>query len=58
MDFYGIISLIYALLFVGVYYTIRLGVPQISKVGPGFKQAFGGIFKKEKMKVQMEMQME
>lgn len=38
--------LIYALLGVGIYYTIRLGVPQISKVGEGFKQAFGGIFKK------------
>lgn len=40
--------LIYALLFVGIYYTIRLGVPQLSKIGPGFKQAFGGIFKKDK----------
>lgn len=38
--------LIYALMITGIYYTIRLGVPQISKVGPGFKQAFGGIFKK------------
>ena len=42
--------LIYALGLVGVYYTIRLGVPQISKIGGGFKQAFGGIFKKEKGK--------
>ena len=40
--------LIYALGLVGVYYTIRLGVPQISKIGPGFKQAFGGMFKKDK----------
>ncbi|CAK7060928.1 alanine/glycine:cation symporter family protein [Tissierella carlieri] len=40
--------LIYALLFIGIYYTFRLGVPQISKVGAGFKQAFGGIFKKDK----------
>ncbi len=40
--------LIYALGIVGVYYTIRLGVPQISKVGAGFKQAFGGVFKKDK----------
>lgn len=39
--------LIFALLIVGVYYTIRLGIPQISKVGPGFKQAFGGVFKKK-----------
>ncbi len=42
--------LIYALGIVGVYYTIRLGVPQISKIGTGFKQAFGGIFKKDKSK--------
>lgn len=40
--------LIYALSFIGIYYTIRLGVPQISKIGPGFKQAFGGMFKKDK----------
>lgn len=39
--------LIYALLGTGVYYTIRLGVPQISKIGPGFKQTFGGIFKRD-----------
>lgn len=40
--------LIYALLGTGIYYTFRLGIPQISKVGTGFKQAFGGIFKKDK----------
>lgn len=40
--------LIYALLGTGIYYTIRLGVPQLSKVGAGFKQAFGGIFSKNK----------
>lgn len=40
--------LIYALLGTGVYYTIRLKIPQINKVGSGFKQAFGGIFKKDK----------
>lgn len=38
--------LIYALMITGIYYTLRLGVPQISKIGPGFKQAFGGIFTK------------
>lgn len=38
--------LIYALMITGIYYTVRLGVPQISKIGPGFKQAFGGIFNK------------
>lgn len=40
--------LIYALLGTGIYYTFRLRIPQISKVGPGFKQAFGGIFKRDK----------
>lgn len=39
--------LIYALLGTGIYYTFRLRVPQISKIGPGFKQAFGGIFKRD-----------
>lgn len=38
--------LIFALLGTGIYYTIRLGFPQISKIRPGFKQAFGGIFSK------------
>lgn len=47
--------LIYALLGTGVYYTIRLGVPQISKIGPGFKQAFSGIFAKKKEHVKGEM---
>lgn len=36
--------LIFALLGTGIYYTIRLGFPQISKIKPGFKQAFGGVF--------------
>lgn len=40
--------LIYALLLTGIYYTIRLGIPQIGRIGSGFKQAFGGMFKKEK----------
>lgn len=40
--------LVYALLLTGIYYTIRLGIPQIGRVGPGFKQAFGGLFKREK----------
>lgn len=40
--------LIYALLLTGIYYTFRLGFPQIRKVGAGFKQAFGGLFKKDK----------
>ena len=41
--------LVYALMGTGIYYTIRLGLPQISKIGPGFKQPFGWVFsKKEK----------
>lgn len=48
--------LIYALLGVGILYTVILRVPQISKIGPGFKQTFGGIFSKEKEeKVEGEM---
>lgn len=47
--------LIYALLGTGIYYTIWLGVPQISKVGPGFKQAFGGVFAKKKEGLKGEM---
>lgn len=39
--------LIYALMAVGIYYTIRLGVPQFSKIGAGFKQTFGGLFNRE-----------
>ena len=48
--------LIYALLGVGILYTVILRVPQISKIGPGFKQTFGGLFSKEKEeKVEGEM---
>ncbi|MDY0236388.1 MAG: sodium:alanine symporter family protein [Gudongella sp.] len=38
--------LIFALLGTGIFYTIYLGVPQLSKVGEGFKLSFGGLFKK------------
>ncbi len=47
--------LIYALLGVGILYTVILKVPQISKIGPGFKQTFGGLFDKNKEKVEGEM---
>lgn len=40
--------LVYGLLAVGIYYTVRLRVPQFNKIGQGFKQTFGGLFKKEK----------
>jgi Na+/alanine symporter len=45
--------LIYALLLTGIYYTLRLGFPQIRKIGTGFKQAFGGLFKKIKAKAKV-----
>ena len=47
--------LIFALMGTGIYYTLRLGVPQISKLGPGFKQAFGGIFNKKEKAAEGEM---
>lgn len=39
--------LIYALLGTGIYYTIRLGFPQLSMLGHGFKYTFGAGTKKE-----------
>lgn len=39
--------LIFALLGTGIFYTIYLGFPQLSKVGEGFKLSFGGMFKKK-----------
>lgn len=47
--------LIFALMGTGIYYTIGLGIPQISKIGPGFKQAFGGVFKKKEKSIEGEM---
>ena len=47
--------LIFALMGTGIYYTLRLGIPQISKIGPGFKQAFGGIFKRTDEETDGEM---
>ncbi len=40
--------LVYALLITGIYFTIRLGFPQIVKFGQAMKEAFGGLFSKEK----------
>lgn len=37
----------YMLLFVGVLYTLRLGFPQITKLGRAMKEAFGGVFSKK-----------
>ncbi|QEY24922.1 alanine/glycine:cation symporter family protein [Neisseria animalis] len=39
--------LIYALIGIGVFFTVYLGVPQITKFGAGFKSVFGGLFKKK-----------
>lgn len=39
--------LMYALLALGIFYTIYLGFPQITKIGLAFKYAFGGLFKKK-----------
>jgi len=39
--------LIVGLVGVGIYCSIRLGFPQITKFGTAVKQVFGGVFKKE-----------
>lgn len=39
--------LMYALLALGIFYTIYLGFPQITKLGLAFKYSFGGLFKKK-----------
>ena len=38
--------LIYALLGIGLFFTLYLGAPQITKLGAGFKSVFGGCFPK------------
>lgn len=39
--------LIYALLGIGLFFTVYLGAPQITKMGAGFKSVFGGLFRKK-----------
>ena len=39
--------LIYALLGIGLFFTIYLGAPQVTKLGAGFKSVFGGLFAKK-----------
>ena len=39
--------LIYALLGIGLFFTIYLGAPQVTKLGTGFKSVFGGLFAKK-----------
>jgi alanine or glycine:cation symporter, AGCS family len=40
--------LIFGLVGIGIYCSIRLGFPQVTRFGEGIKQVFGGLFKKEK----------
>ena len=40
--------LMYALLGVGIFYTVYLGFPQIRHLNLAFKYAFGPVFKKRK----------
>ena len=39
--------LIYALLGIGLFFTIYLGAPQVTNLGAGFKSVFGGLFAKK-----------
>lgn len=38
--------LVYALIGVGLYFTVVLGAPQFTKLGTGLKSVFGGLFRK------------
>lgn len=50
--------LMYALLALGIFYTIYLGFPQITKFGLAFKYAFGGMFKKKDKKEKKDGEVE
>ena len=39
--------LIYALIGIGLFFTLYLGAPQVTKLGTGFKSVFGGLFSKK-----------
>lgn len=39
--------LMYALIGIGLFFTVYLGAPQITKLGAGFKSVFGGLFSKK-----------
>ena len=43
--------LIFGLVGIGIYFSIRLGFPQVTRFGKAAKKVFGGVFKKEKSKV-------
>ncbi|ULJ60690.1 alanine/glycine:cation symporter family protein [Wielerella bovis] len=40
--------LMYALVGIGLFFTVYLGAPQITKFGTGMKSVFGGLFRKNK----------
>lgn len=42
--------LIFGLVGIGLYFSVRLGFPQITRFGSAAKRVFGGVFKKEKNK--------
>ncbi len=42
--------LIFGLVGIGLYFSVRLGFPQVRRFGTAAKRVFGGIFKKEKSK--------
>ena len=42
--------LIFGLVGIGLYFTLRLGFIQVRRFGPASKKVFGGIFKKEEAK--------
>lgn len=46
-DFISSNILMYGLLFAGLFLSILLGFPQITKIGKAFKLVFGGLFKKQ-----------
>lgn len=42
--------LMYILLFAGLYFSIKLGFPQVTRLGEALKHVFGGIFHKKEAK--------
>ena len=46
-DFISSNILMYGLLFAGLFLSILLGFPQVTKIGKAFKLVFGGLFKKQ-----------
>lgn len=42
--------LIFGLVGIGIYFSVRLGFPQVTRFGKAAKKVFGGVFKREKSK--------